>query len=178
MRLNPKFSGTSLSEKAESDIAEARAREVLGQAVLRHVGRMRQVRTADAAERIGCSEGLLRQMSNTESGLKSRGEARLLQMIAALGPDFANDLLKPYGMEVRPAPDALRVHPLEVAEACGSQVVLIVQHLQDNELDIPELLAQDAMLRQHLTLLRGYAGWVRQALVTGRPIDMLKWGAA
>ncbi len=160
-------------DEDERERRQAELRQRLATAIYRRVGQGRRYSTDAVARRLGCSPSLIQKTANAEAtDYRATGEVRMLQMILEMAPDFANEILRPYGVEVRPVPGMRNIHPFEAAEILGAQGLTIIRHCQDFILDPDELSEQDAMLSAAIPTLSGYHDFVIKARKTRRHVDL------
>lgn len=164
----------SQSGKADRERAIAAERKRIGAVYSRHIGAGRSVSTKRFADSIGVSEAYVKAARNTPEALPMAGEMRMLASLEAGGTAFANDLLRPYGYEVRRIPtDGAKVTWYEVIETLSQTTSLLIDHARDGVHDLTEARAQLEAKHALLHKLSIYGSSHLHPLIeTGRPVRL------
>ncbi|MEC9268512.1 MAG: hypothetical protein VX464_20805 [Pseudomonadota bacterium] len=164
----------SQSGKADRERAIAAERKRIGAVYSRHIGAGRSVSTKRFADSIGVSEAYVKAARNTPEALPMAGEMRMLASLEAGGTAFANDILRPYGYEVRRIPaSGAKVSWYEVIRGLGQIQDLMLEHASDGVHDLGEARAQyAAKLALQETLAVYGTSHLLPLIETGRPVRL------
>ena len=169
--------GKSLLHRPACERVRSDTRGRIARAVSRRVGRGRPVPTDQLALSVGCTASLIVKTAGDAPDHPAAGETRMVLLMAALGAEFADEVLRPFGLRVTAAPEGQVVHPLSAAAALGKQGLTIIEHCEDDVLDLSEMAHQVDLIDPTIHQLECYRSMLCGKLEAGAPIHLTNWRA-